>query len=361
MSTIIVQQQSFSFDAIKQHGRELLHNQQPFEQAFELARQWLNGNTTFTFFTSGSTGVPKAITLNRTQLEASANATIKALSLKPSEHILVCMNTQFIGGAMLLIRGLILGATITLQEPSSNPFKHLAQHHPYTFASFTPLQLFPLIQNLFGEQTILNQFKQVLIGGASISNELEEILSMLSVKCYQTYGMTETVSHIAIRQIGKKESYQLLAGVAYQTDTRGCIALKGEVTQNQWVQTNDVIEPIDSNHFNILGRADDVINSGGIKVWPQKVEEQLRTVLKSLSIPFSNICVAQKTDQQLGEKVIVLIETNLHELDWELVKAKLYSTLHKYEIPKTAYLLQQFVYTPSGKINKVETLKMSSL
>ncbi len=361
MSTIIVQQQSFSFDAIRQHGKELLEDNPAFEQTFELAQQWLNGNTEFTFFTSGSTGIPKPIVLKRTQLEASGKATIQTLALQPSEHILLCMNTQFIGGAMLLIRGLILGATITLQQPGSNPLQDIGQHHPYTFASFTPLQLYPLLQNKFDEQNVLNQFKHVLIGGAPISIELENTLVNLSVKCYQTYGMTETVSHIALRQIGKDKAYTLLNGIHYQTDARGCIAIQGAVTQNQWIQTNDVVEIVDHNHFHLLGRADDIINSGGIKVWPQKVEDRLRIVFKSLAIPFTNICVTQKPHPQLGEKVIALIETNLHELDWELIKTKLTPMLHKYEIPKNVYLLQQFMYTPSGKINKVETLKMSGL
>lgn len=361
MSSIIVQQQSFSFDAIRQHGKKLLDGQQTFEQSFELVQQWMNGNSSFTFHTSGSTGIPKPIILHRTQLEASARATIKALSLQPSEHILVCMNTGFIGGAMLLIRGLILGATITLQEPDSNPLQHIGQRHPYTFASFTPLQLFPLLQNKHHERNMLSQFKQVLIGGAMVLAELENILGDLPVKCYQTYGMTETVSHIALKQIGKDKSYKILDGIRFQTDARGCIAICGEVTENQWIQTNDVIESVDKNHFNLLGRADDVINSGGIKVWPQKVEEHLRIVFKSLAIPFTNICVTKKSDQLLGEKVIALIETNLNELDWELVKTTLTPMLHKYEIPKNVYLLPQFRYTPSGKINKVDTLKMSGL
>jgi o-succinylbenzoate---CoA ligase len=360
MGTIYLRQQAFSFEDIRIKGADLLTEEEEIHHAtFALAQHWLLGQQEFVFHTSGSTGAPKEIWLQRAQLEASAKGTIEALKLTSNEHILLCMNTQFIGGAMLLIRGLILNANITLQAPNGNPLELIAENHPYTFASFAPLQLFPLLQNLFHEKEKLLRFKHVLVGGAAIHSELEKLLSTSPNTIYQTYGMTETVSHIALKQIGKKTFFTLLPGVNIRTDERECIAIQSPSTQFNWIQTNDVVKLIDDHSFEILGRADEVINSGGVKIWPEKIEQMIREILQNR---LTNIIVLGLPDIKLGDKIIAVIESN-NELPFLqiMLEKELPHFLAKYEIPKQFYVLPQFVYTATNKINKVETLKMIAL
>ncbi len=358
MSTVYLNGQSYSFESIKQQGVMLLTESERTHQAsFKLIQDWLTNAEIFTFTTSGSTGIPKPIELTRAQLEASAKGTIEALSLNASDHFFVCMNTAFIGGAMLIVRGLIVGATLTLQEPSGNPLQLLPENHPYTFASFAPLQLFPILENVHGEQEKLNRFKQLLVGGGALDYQLETALAQLDVRVFHTYGMTETVSHIALKELGKQQTFQLLPGVHIRTDARDCLAVCCAATRNEWIQTNDVIERTDEHSFTILGRADDVINSGGIKIWPTKIEEALR---KQLGSSVSNVFVHGIPDAKLGQKLIGVLETS-NEIDQTAVSSQLETMLSKYELPKQYLTVTAFCYTPTGKTNKAETLKMIGL
>lgn len=358
MSTLHLNGQSYSFESIKQQGVLLLNESESIHQSsVQLIQDWLINKQTFLFTTSGSTGVPKPIELKREQLEASAKGTIQALKLEADDHFLVCMNTAFIGGAMLIVRALLVDAPITLMEPSGNPLELLPANHPYTFASFAPLQLFPILQNTHSEKEHLSRFKQILVGGGAIDSALEKELATLPVKIFHTYGMTETVSHIALKEIGKQQSFTTLPDIQLRTDTRGCLAICCAATLNTWIQTNDVVELVDAHSFTLLGRADDVINSGGIKIWPTKVENALRSVLGT---SISNVFVSGVPDAKLGQKLIAVAETS-DENDLSSISSHLEATLSKYEIPKQYYTVPAFCYTPTGKINKAETLKMIGL
>lgn len=359
MGTLFLNQQHYSFDAVRIHGKGLLNESEHyFSASFELAQQWLSGSTSFTFHTSGSTGTPKEIVLQRGQLEASARGTIEALGLTSDDHFWVCMNTQFIGGAMLLIRGLILDATITLQEPSGNPLQFIEKNHPYTFASFAPVQLFPLLLNEYAEREKLSLFRFILLGGAPVDSILEQTLSRLNTTVYHTYGMTETVSHIALRQIGNQSFYTTLSNVAIQTDDRGCLKICGPSTQNQWVQTNDAVTLLSETTFELHGRVDEVINSGGIKLWPAKIETAIQ---ERLNPHITNVFVAALPHPKLGQQAVTIVESTADSAFLQQLLAPPFAELGKYEVPKDFYVVQHFIYTPTGKINKPETLKMIGL
>lgn len=360
MYSIIVNNKSYSYDAIKHSGASLLSiDEAEYTFTFTLAQQWLNNQHQFVFHTSGSTGIPKEILLQRTQLEASAECTLKTLSLSANEHILLCIPTEFIGGAMMLIRGLILGATITVQNPNGNPLEKINTSHPYTFASFAPMQLFPVLQNTQHEITKLAQFKTVLVGGAAIDTLLETVLSKVNTHIYHTYGMTETVSHIALKQLGVDTSFKAMEGVLLKQNHVGCLCIKSESTMQKWIETNDVVELLDANHFKVLGRADEVINSGGIKIWPAKIEKIAKEIIGTQS---TNLFAVGIADTKLGQQLILVIESALNANLIELkLKAELPLQLNKYEIPKQYYVISTFIYTQTGKINKPETLKMIAL
>jgi o-succinylbenzoate---CoA ligase len=358
MSTLFLNGQSYSFESIKQKGAMLLTEQNNTHQSsFQFVQDWLCNKQSFSFLTSGSTGTPKPIELSRIQMEASARGTIEILSLTSAEHFLVCMNTAFIGGAMLLVRALMLEATITLQEPSGNPLLLISEHHPYTFASFAPLQLFPILKNEHSEKRKLNRFKHILVGGGSIDSLLEKELITTKSKVYHTYGMTETVSHIALKELGQQKLFTTLLGVQLKTDDRNCLAICCAATNHKWIQTNDVVDLIDHSSFNILGRADEVINSGGIKIWPAKVEQAIYEILGT---SITNVFVYGLPDTKLGQQLIAVIETQSENTTTSLPE-QLGAHLSKYEIPRQFFTLPTFSYTPTGKTNKHETLKMIGL
>jgi O-succinylbenzoic acid--CoA ligase len=360
MAVILFNSKSYSFETIRVHGSGLLgESEQVFRPAFELAQQWLNGNPTFTFYTSGSTGTPKKIELQREQLLASAEGTINALRLSSTDHLLVCMNTKYIGGAMLLIRGLLLNATITLLEPSGDPLQEIPVNHPYSFVSFAPVQLFPVLANPRAEKQKLARFKNILVGGAALDLQLESELAGIPTRIYHTYGMTETVSHIALRQIGHESFYTVLNGVEIQADSRDCLMIRSASTQHEWILTNDVVTLLSDATFKLSGRIDDVINSGGIKIWPSVIEQ---AILECSGNRITGAFVTGIPDTKLGQQTIAVLETEQDAVSLQrLLDRDLPQRLGKYEIPKQFYFLGRFVYTATGKINKAETLKMIGL
>ena len=326
--------------------------------AIDFCKDWLNGKQYFTFHTSGSTGIPKKIELTRSQLEASANATIQALNLTSNEKIFICLNTQLIAGAMMLVRGMLLNCDLFLIEPTSDPLKYLDENHEMTFASFVPMQLHNLLSDdLIAEQKI-NRFATILIGGTSINSSLENKLAQLKTNIFQTYGMTETVSHIALKKVGSENYFSVLPNIEIKKDERDCLCIKGKVTNNKWIITNDLVDIMDSTHFNLSGRIDDIINSGGVKIFPNKVEHAIHEALSILNIDVKEFFVASQKDDLLGEKLIVVFCCNQFSKNEERKLTEyLRQHLSAFEIPKAFFFLSFFEKTASGKIDKIETLK----
>ncbi|MCU0441138.1 MAG: AMP-binding protein [Bacteroidia bacterium] len=367
MQSVTIGTHHFSFSDIKEKGKELLtiSSVVPFEgdegihyfsYAFALAQQWLNGAEAFAFHTSGSTGAPKPIILTRAQLEASANATIQVLGITSNDHIFHCIPTHFIGGAMLLIRGLIAECDITFVEPSTKPIELLPEQHSYTIASFTPMQLYPILHFAQAYEAALGQFKTVLIGGAAIDDLLERKLADLpKVVFYHTYGMTETASHIALRKIGLEKMFHVLPGTEVRVNEEGCLCIKGDITAQQWIETNDLVRMATDTSFEVMGRIDGVINSGGVKIFPTDIEVALGDYLQLAPM---HICALGLPDKELGQKLIVFI-AGAKEL--EVNKQVLLKRLKGYQIPKAIYQVEQFPQTVTGKVNRPELLKMIHL
>ena len=326
--------------------------------AITFCKDWLNGKQLFTFHTSGSTGIPKKIELHRSQLEASANATIQALHLTSKEKIFICLNTQLIAGAMMLVRGMILKCQLFLIEPTSDPLKFLDENHEMTFASFVPMQLHNLLNDDLTIEKKLSRFTHILVGGTSINSSIEKKLSQLSCNVFQTYGMTETVSHIALKQIGKENNYTALPNIELKKDERDCLCIKGKVTNDEWIITNDLVDLIDAKHFKILGRMDEVINSGGIKIFPQKVEYAIQEAITILQFDVKEFFIASQKDELLGEKLIAVFCCKHFSVEEEQkLNENLRQHLSSYEIPKVFYFLSFFEKTASDKIDKIRTLK----
>ncbi|MFC5270418.1 AMP-binding protein [Adhaeribacter terreus] len=331
-------------------------------KTLELCRDWLNGVQEFAIQTSGSTGAPKVITLTRQQLEASAKATIKALQVQKNDRALVCLNAETVGGLMLLVRGFLGEMQLTIIEPTANPLAVLSPESSFEYASFVPMQMQEML--VFSPDSIafFNRIKAILVGGAPVSYNLQQQISQLAVPVYHTYGMTETASHVALKRLNGPEAspyFKTLPGVEISTDNRNCLIIKGAQTNFETVTTNDRVNIIDPETFEWLGRADFVINSGGVKIQAEKVETVLETALAQLGIT-ANSFITSVPDEKLGEKVVAVLELNfLDQVREAQLKEKLQNLLSRYEIPKTFLYLPEFKKTASGKLDRNQTLKLA--
>ncbi len=328
------------------------------QKAFELMGNWLRGQEHFEFTTSGSTGVPKKIVHHRNQMTASARQTLQQLKIDKGSTAVLCINPDFIGGAMVLVRALVGQLNLLMLEVQSNPLQNVDQ--PFQLISLVPLQLQRILDDNKPEEIkLLKNCDHILLGGAAPSQTLENRLQDWPNHVWSTYGMTETVSHIGLRKLAPKpaEDVFTLIGdteIDYHKDDQ--LTVKGSVTNNKWVKTNDRVEIINKNKFRILGRADHVINTGGIKVQPEKIEYLLEPTLKGLGI--TNFFIAGVASEQYGQEIALLVESET-DFDKNQLNNTLRNTgsLNRYEIPKRIIVLPEFQYTTTGKIKKKETLK----
>ncbi len=349
--------------------------QNEFEiSTFDFIKAWQIGQTKFELKTSGSTGTPKTITILRSQMQSSASKTLSYLNLQPSTHALLCINTAYIGGMMMLVRGLMHGWSLYALTPSSNPFRTLQAQlgcndealvaHlgslAFDFVALVPMQMQALLEDSLDFRPILEKMKAIILGGGAVSPALEKKISMLSVPVFNTYGMTETVSHIALRRLsgGNPSPYfEALPQVVLRQDARGALAIKAPMTLNTWIQTNDLVEIIETNKFIWKGRADNVINSGGIKLHPEEIEPRIEAIFEELGLR-NAFFIDKLNDEVLGEKLILVVEAKdfSEELNTQL-KELLAKNLDKYEIPKKIVYLRRFFRTDTEKIKRKVTLQ----
>lgn len=315
--------------------------------------------------TSGSTGTPKPITLTRTQMQASAQLTGQTFGLQAGDHALVCLNIRYIAGVMMLVRGLELGLPMTILEPSGNPLNGLHPATPLAFTALVPLQLQSILDQQDPTQpAILNGMKAILVGGAATSPALEQALQIITAPVFATYGMTETVSHIAVRQLNGPQAtdyFTALTGVELGTDERGCLHITAAASNFERVQTNDVAEFLTDppyRTFRIVGRADSVINSGGVKIQPEKVERIMQQQLAGYQLN-PRLFVAGMPDERLGQQLVAVVEgTAVPDDVWQAVQQAIRGQLGPYHVPKKLMHTDRFAETPTGKIDRKQTLSI---
>ena len=300
-------------------------------------------------------------------MRASARLTGQTLNLQPGDAALVCLNIHYVAGVMMLVRGLELGLPMTVVEPSGNPLAtlNLATDH-FAFSAFVPLQLQTMLEAIGTEQhpdtlAILNGMKAILVGGAATSPALEGALQVITAPVYATYGMTETVSHIALRRLNGPNAsavFTALEGITLGTDERDCLHITAAATNFERVQTNDVVELIDLTHFRLLGRADRVINSGGVKVQPERVEQIIQKILaeSELATP-PRLFVTGLPDERLGQRVAVICEQVLVPDDLRAtIQQAVRVTIGPYAVPKEWITVPAFAETLTGKVDQRATL-----
>ena len=298
---------------------------------------WFDSKNFIEMETSGTTGTPKTISVSKQAMVDSALATGDFFELEPGNKALQCLPVKYVAGKMMLVRAMILGLDLEFVAPSSHPLDH--NEIDFDFVAMVPLQA----QNSIPE---LKKVKKMIIGGAAVNKTLEKQLLKLPTQVFETYGMTETITHIAARKLGEK-AFTVLPYVTISYDDRNCLVIHAPRISDEVIITNDIVELVNENQFIFLGRMDNVINSGGIKLIPEQIEEKLASKIQQ------RFFIASKPDNELGEKVVLVIEGEKHELE-----DSLYEALDKYEKPKELIFIPKFKETTTGKILRKETLTL---
>jgi len=320
----------------------------PIPDIFQFIRQWLDDCDTISVSTSGSTGHPKTIKLLKHHMIQSALMTRRFFCLDENTTALLCLPTEYIAGKMMIARAFVTGYNLITVLPSASPLKKIKQEIDFT--ALTPYQLFHSVDDI----KRLN-IKQIIVGGGEISTGLEMKIMDLPSDIFATYGMTETCSHVALRKTNGKDAtdiYTALEGIYFRQDERKCLVIQAPMLSDKKIVTSDVAELIDETHFRWLGRYDNVINTGGVKVFPEIIEKRISGLIDR---PFF---ISSLKDSELSEKVIMVIEGEPfgHSRESLLVKA-FEKHLTKYEKPRKFLYTEHFVYSESGKILREKTLQ----
>lgn len=332
---------NFSHEELKEVAYSLVKEGELYEKiAGDFLLDWLNDKDYLEVKSSGSTGTPKSIRIHKQAMVFSSIATGNYFKLEPGNTALHCLPTNYIAGKMMLVRAMILGLEIDLVEPTSLPI--FDDHKHYDFCAMIPLQ----IQNSLNR---LNNIKTIIIGGAPVSKSLIDDLQTLKTKVYATYGMTETLSHIAIKPLNVKSQsshYKVLGDIKISQDDRNCLVVDAPKLSDDIIVTNDIVKLHSKTEFEFVGRYDNMINSGSIKIFPELVEAKLRDKINE------RYFIASEPDPLLGEKVILVIESNI-----DTTNASTFEDLDHYEIPKEVYAVENFIEV-NEKIQRSKTLQL---
>ncbi len=333
-----------SVEVLKMHAKQLIENGK--EDGISIGNfisEWLDENDFITVKTSGSTGTPKEIKLQKKHVFNSANATVTYFDLRENTKALLCLPSEYIAGKMMLVRAMIAGWYLHTTSPEKNPLENSDEN--FNFTAMVPYQVFHSLKDL-------HKVKKLIVGGGAVPLELEQQLQKVNTQVFATYGMTETISHIAVRPLNGSEKsavFSALPKVNFSQTENDCLQIHAPEISEETVATNDVVELISPTSFKFLGRIDNMINTGGVKVHPEVIEEKISLHLKQ---PFF---IASEKDNALGERVILIIESE-KQLQLEDY-SEVFEMLSAYERPKKIYSIPQFFYTETGKIKRAEILK----
>jgi len=321
-----------------------------WEHAFwAFLSEWLDERTDIAIRTSGSTGTPKTLRIRKDLFLNSAAMTLDFLKVRPGEKALLCLSADYIAGKMMIVRAMCGNLKLSVIAPQVEAI--LSHDDAVDFSAMVPLQVRTILNRPDG-RTRIGRIGKLLIGGAPISPDIEEQLAGLDNQIYATYGMTETVSHIALRRLSGPERspyYQVFPGVRIAVDENSCLVIRAPALADCPVHTTDIVRMVSQTEFEVIGRYDHVINSGGIKHSPEIIEQKLAGVLSDRFI------ISSMPDRKLGEKLILIVEsTDPKKYDWERLKTVLQGRLLPYECPKRAFFLEKFPAAGNDKLSRRE-------
>lgn len=318
-------------------------------ELFQFLAEWFSEADFVMAQTSGSTGEPKPIRLSKSMMAESAKRTIAYFGLQPGNRLLLSLPCRYIAGKMMVVRAIVGQMNLIPVDPSTD-FEFL-NHESFDLGAMVPNQVLKLLEQQAGKEKLQN-IRHLLIGGSSVSIELEEKIAGLNSRIVSTYGMTETASHIAIRELSgdrKSDWHQCLPGISVSLNTQDCLQIHLPEFQEA-LQTNDLAELQSPTSFRILGRIDSVIISGGIKYTPEIIESKLAGIIPSRFI------ISSVADQKLGEKLVLVIEGQPFEIN--LLQELIEKILPPFERPGQILFLSNFPETTSGKIKRSEIKRL---
>lgn len=342
----------FTHEELKEVAYSLIKEGEAYERVLgDFMMDWLLDKPYVNVQTSGSTGTPKMIQVDKQAMVASALATGDFFKIPVGAKALHCLPANYIAGKMMLVRAIILGWEIDVVPPNSTPLAEITTN--YDFAAMIPLQVENSLANI-------SAIKKVIVGGAPMSATLKAKLQELPTRFYETYGMTETVTHIAVKKVNRfskkkttQDFFKTIKGVNISQDDRGCLVIKAPHLTGETIVTNDVVEILSKRRFIWKGRADNVINSGGVKLFPEQIEAKL---VKVIDAP---LMVGSVDDTTLGQKLVLLVASEnltIAQIEAEIAKAQ----LERFEHPKEIYIVNALAETPNGKLDRKATMQLIS-
>jgi O-succinylbenzoic acid--CoA ligase len=351
MSEIRIAGITYRCDEILREPPAIFASATPFHhQLYLFLKEWCSPTPSIRLHTSGSTGAPKEITVRKEQMLQSARMTCDFFQLKKGDKALLCLPLDYIAGKMMVVRALCAGLDLYPVAPSGHPLAGKAEQ--YDFAAMVPLQVYNSLQNGLERQR-LSQIRQLIIGGGAMDAALEKSLSNSPNAIYATYGMTETVSHIALRSIsgpGAAQYYTPLPGVVLSLSDEKTLIIHAPRVADVPVVTNDIGEIRGDGTFRILGRKDNVINSGGIKVQAEEVEQLLRPHMRG------HFAITSLPHPKLGEAILLLIEP---EDDPVATSKTVKQLLPRYQQPLYILTVETIPQTGSGKTDRAALRKLA--
>lgn len=298
-------------------------------------------DNTFDCFTSGTTGTPKKYSLTKGQLQYSAKATLRFFNLQEGDSVLLSLSVHFIAGKMMLVRAIEGKLKLTVVAPCSNPFKYLKKDDKFVFTPLVPLQL----HEIFESSAEIHQLGKLLIGGGSVHENLIKKLQQNKINAWSSFGMTETITHFALQKLSPTgdDFYECLPDFSVNTNEERCLLISNSVLFEKPIETKDIVQLSSPTKFRWLGRLDNMINSGGIKISPEIIEQKLKEL-----IPVDFI-ISSLFDEKLGQKLVLIYKRHSFEFNVE-VQTKIKSQLTAFEFPKEFIPIDDFPRTASGKI-----------
>ena len=315
--------------------------------------EWNNDSAYVEVKTSGSTGEPKRMLVEKRRMLNSARITCDFLGLKPGDTALLCMSTDYIAGKMMVVRSIERGLKLIEVPPCGHPLNNVqcsmvcsssaglqGKNGQLAFAAMVPMQVYNSLQ-VPEEKERLMAIRHLIIGGGAIDEAMEAELRTFPHAVWSTYGMTETLSHIALRRISGPEAsewYMPFPTVKLSTTDEGCLVIDAPEVCAQTLTTNDIVELKSDGRFRIRGRKDNVICSGGIKIQIEEVEQILK---KYMRVPY---IISKRKDEKFGEIVVLLTEGDTAE-----AQTICQQVLPKYHQPKVYLHVNQIPLTETGK------------
>lgn len=327
----------------------------------EFIEQWRDGSDSVEVHTSGSTGDPKVMHVEKRRMLASARATCDFLGLKKGDTALLCMSVDYIAGKMMVVRAIERDLNLVAVEPSSHPLASPDNNNEaglrLDFAAMVPLQVYSSLQ-VPREREILGNIRHLIIGGGPLDPSLEKELRGFGNAIWHSYGMTETLSQIALRRVSGEEAspwFTPLPGITLSTDEKDCLVIDAPHLCPERLVTRDVVEMKEEEggiqRFKVLGRIDNVINTGGVKVHIEQVEETLQP---HMNHPFA---ITKCPDPKFGEVVVMLLLGT--DADVPAAKSACERHLSKYARPKHIIPVKTLPMTPTGKPARAEMLAVA--